>query len=74
MRLVKARQLELVARYRAEESSVKDRVTFERMMREAHEGLFTVLVIWSLDRFGRSMVGNLQAVLELDSSIASAWR
>ena len=25
-----------------------------------------VLLVWSLDRFGRSMVGNLQAVLELD--------
>lgn len=28
----------------------------------------SMLVVWSLDRFGRSMVGNLQAVLELDRS------
>src|SRR5271169_1665978 len=36
------------------------------MMRDAHQGAFDVLVVWALDRFGRSMVGNLQAVLELD--------
>jgi putative DNA-invertase from lambdoid prophage Rac len=36
------------------------------MMRDAHRGAFDVLIVWALDRFGRSMVGNLQAVLELD--------
>jgi hypothetical protein len=39
---------------------------FELMVRDAHQGAFDVLVVWALDRFGRSMVGNLQAVLDLD--------
>jgi len=32
------------------------------MMAGAHRGDFDVLVVWSLDRLGRSMTGNLQAV------------
>jgi DNA invertase Pin-like site-specific DNA recombinase len=36
------------------------------MLEDARRGVFSVLVVWALDRFGRSMVGNLQAVLELD--------
>jgi DNA invertase Pin-like site-specific DNA recombinase len=35
-------------------------------MHDAHQGQFDVLVVWALDRFGRSMVGNMQAVLDLD--------
>jgi DNA invertase Pin-like site-specific DNA recombinase len=42
------------------------RPVFDRMVRDAHQGAFDVLVVWALDRFGRSMVGNLQAVLDLD--------
>ena len=34
------------------------------MMEAAHRGEFAVIVAWALDRFGRSMVGNLQAVLD----------
>jgi hypothetical protein len=29
-------------------------------------GRFDVLVVWSIDRFGRSMVGNIRTALELD--------
>jgi putative DNA-invertase from lambdoid prophage Rac len=36
------------------------------MLKDARRGKFQVLVVWALDRFGRSMVGNLQDVLELD--------
>jgi len=36
------------------------------MMADAHHGAFDVLVVWALDRLGRSMVGNLRDVLELD--------
>lgn len=36
------------------------------MMHDAHQGQFDVLVVWALDRFGRSTVGNIQAVLDLD--------
>lgn len=65
-RLVRARKLKLVATYEEKASAVKARSQFERMMRDAHEGSFDVLAVWSLDRLGRSMVGNVQAVLELD--------
>ena len=36
------------------------------MMKAARRGAFDVLVVWAIDRFGRSMVGNLSDVLELD--------
>lgn len=60
------RKLELVAEYKEKASAAKARPVFDKMMRDAHRGAFDVLVVWALDRFGRSMVGNLQAVLELD--------
>jgi len=37
-------------------------------MADAHRGAFDVLVVWTLDRFGRSMTGNLAAVLALDAA------
>jgi DNA invertase Pin-like site-specific DNA recombinase len=36
------------------------------MMKAAHRGAFDLVLVWSLDRFGRSMAGNVNAVLELD--------
>jgi DNA invertase Pin-like site-specific DNA recombinase len=65
-RVVSTRGYELVARYEEHASAAKHRDQFERMMSDAHRGMFDVLVVWALDRFGRSMVGNIQAVLELD--------
>ncbi len=58
----------MVQVYEEHVSAAKTRPEFERMMRAAHEGEFEVLVVWALDRFGRSTVGNLQAVLTLDAS------
>jgi hypothetical protein len=46
---------------------------------DARKGSFDVLIVWALDRFGRSMVGNLQDVLELDRigikviSVRESW-
>jgi DNA invertase Pin-like site-specific DNA recombinase len=65
-RVIATRRLELVAEYKEKASAAKERAVFDRMMRDAHQGAFDVLVVWALDRFGRSMVGNLHAVLELD--------
>jgi putative DNA-invertase from lambdoid prophage Rac len=65
-RIVRARKLELVDRYDEQVSAAAKRPEFERMMADARAGRFRVLVVWALDRFGRSMVGNLGAVLELD--------
>jgi putative DNA-invertase from lambdoid prophage Rac len=65
-RVIATRRLELVTEYVEKASTAKVRPVFDRMMRDAHGGAFDVLVVWSLDRFGRSMVGNLRDVLELD--------
>jgi DNA invertase Pin-like site-specific DNA recombinase len=67
-RLVRTRGLNVVAVYEEQVSAAKARPMFDAMMRDAHQGKFEVLLIWAIDRFGRSMVGNLQAVLELDRS------
>jgi DNA invertase Pin-like site-specific DNA recombinase len=65
--LAQARGYELVATYEEQVSAAaSSRPVFERMLRDAHRGAFQVLLVWALDRFGRSMAGNLQAVLELD--------
>jgi DNA invertase Pin-like site-specific DNA recombinase len=64
--VVATRRLELVAEYEEMASAAKARLVFDRMMRGAHRGTVDVLAVWALDRFGQSMVGNLQTVLELD--------
>lgn len=65
-RLAAARGLDVVAVYAEQASAAKKRPEYERMMDEARRGGFAVLLIWSLDRLGRSMMGNIEAVLELD--------
>ena len=65
-RVVETRRLELVTTYEEKVSAAKVRPQFDKMMRDAHRGAFDMLIVWAIDRFGRSMVGNLQAVLELD--------
>lgn len=65
-RIIGARRLELVATYTEKESAAKPRDEFERMMRDARAGHFGVLVVWAVDRFGRSMLGNLTAIRELE--------
>lgn len=66
VQLARARGLEVVQVYEETGSAAKHRAAFDKMLVDAHAGKFDVLLIWSLDRFGRSMVGNLNAVLELD--------
>ena len=66
LQVVRTRGLEIVHIFDEKVSAAKDRPEFQKMMLQAHRGSFDCLVIWSLDRFGRSMVGNLQAVVELD--------
>jgi DNA invertase Pin-like site-specific DNA recombinase len=65
-RLAAVRGLEIVEVFDEVMSAAKVRPEFDRMLKAAHAGKFDVLLVWSLDRFGRSMVGNLQTVLELD--------
>jgi putative DNA-invertase from lambdoid prophage Rac len=64
--VLKLRGLELVETYEEQASSIKKRPEFERMKADARRGKFGVLVIWAIDRFGRSMNRNILDVLEMD--------
>jgi DNA invertase Pin-like site-specific DNA recombinase len=66
-KIAKARGLTIVREYTETQSAAKSRPYFDRMLLDAHSGGFDVLLVWSLDRFGRSAIGNLQDVLELDA-------
>ena len=66
LQLAEARGFEVVEVIEETASAAKQRPGFERVMKLAHEGKASVLIVWALDRMGRSMIGNLQAVLELD--------
>jgi DNA invertase Pin-like site-specific DNA recombinase len=60
------RNLEVVTTY-AETASTKRRLPeLDRLMADAHAGKFGVLLVWAIDRLGRSMVGNLATILQLD--------
>lgn len=65
-KIVERRRLELVDVYEESVSAAKRRPEFDRMLKDARKGRFDVLVIWAIDRFGRSMIGNIQTVLDLD--------
>jgi putative DNA-invertase from lambdoid prophage Rac len=67
-RVIRSRSLALVKTYDETGSAAKARPVFDAMMGDARRGAFEVLVVWALDRFGRSMAGNLQAVLALDAT------
>jgi putative DNA-invertase from lambdoid prophage Rac len=66
LKLAQVRGLDVITVYEEKISAAKARPAFERMMADAHRGKYKSLLVWSLDRFGRSMSGNLAAVLELD--------
>lgn len=52
--------------YEEQASAAKHRPEFERLLADASARKFSTLVIWALDRFGRSMVGNMNDFLALD--------
>ncbi len=64
--LAAARRLRVVAVYEEQASAARKRPQFEQMMADAHRGRFDVLIVWALDRLGRSTLGNMSAVLELE--------
>lgn len=65
--LARRRDLEVVETYESHISGANPRrPEHERMMKDAHAGRFDVLLVWSLDRFGRSMFENLRDVMTLD--------
>ncbi len=79
MKIAQVRGLEIVEVYSEKISAAKERPAFDKMMLDAHRGRFKHAVLWSLDRLGRSMTGNLSTVLELDRigvtvvSVKEAW-
>ncbi len=66
VQLARARGFEIVKVYEEKASAAGHRPIFEQMKVDAHAGRFEVLIVWALDRLGRSMTGNLQTVLDLD--------
>jgi len=77
--IARARGFEIVHVYEEQGSAAKHRPVYERMLADARRGKFQVLIVWAIDRFGRSMTGNLQDVLELDRlgvtvvSVKESW-
>lgn len=66
LRLVRARGWELVGIESETASAVGARPVLKRVLEQAHKGKFDVLVVWALDRLGRSLLENLSTVIELD--------
>jgi len=66
MRLAKARGFKHLELYEETASTAKRRPKFEAMRFAAHGGGFRSILVWSVDRFGRSMLGNIRDVLELN--------
>jgi putative DNA-invertase from lambdoid prophage Rac len=58
--------LAVVEVYEEQASATRDRPAFERMMDEASQRGFNVLLVWALDRLGRSMIGVVDTVRRLD--------
>lgn len=67
-RLVALRGFAVIECYEEQASASARRPEFERMMADARGGRFSILVVWALDRFGRSMGGNIADVLALDKA------
>ena len=77
--LIAARGWNLVGERIEVGSAAKHRPVWSELLEQARRGEFQVLVVWALDRLGRSMHGNLRDVLELESrgvrvvSVREAW-
>ncbi len=65
--LARVRGFEVVRIYEETASGAKpDRAQLAAMLADAHRGAFEVLIIWALDRLGRSMFETIAAVQKLD--------
>jgi DNA invertase Pin-like site-specific DNA recombinase len=58
----------ILATYEEAASSKKRRPAYEKMLRDAKRGAFDLVVFWAIDRFGRSMLGNLTDITALDAA------
>ena len=70
---------EVVATYEERASSKKARPEYARMLKDARRGMFDAVIIWAIDRLGRTMINNMQDIAELDRlgvrvvSVKEAW-
>lgn len=64
--MAKARKLKIAETYEENASAAGVRPMFDRMLDDARRGRFGTIFVWALDRLGRSMVINVQTLLELD--------
>lgn len=48
--------------------AARRRPVFDKMVEEARRGGFEAVVVWRLDRFGRSMLANMDSVRLLDAA------
>lgn len=64
--MASARGWEIFHVYEEHESAAKRRPVLEQVLADARRAKFSVLLIWALDRLGRSTLGNLLLVHELD--------
>jgi DNA invertase Pin-like site-specific DNA recombinase len=66
LHVASARGLEVVRTYAESASTRGPRPQYDRMLRDAKRAAFSTLVVFSIDRFGRSMRENLNTIVELD--------
>lgn len=65
--LARARGFEVVTVYEEQASGVaKGRSVLRSMLDAAHRGAFEVVIVWALDRLGRSMFETIETVRTLD--------
>lgn len=66
LQLAEARGFQIIEVIEETASAAKQRAGIDRLMTLARQAKCQVVVTWALDRLGRSMIGNLQTILELD--------
>ncbi len=66
-RVARARGLELVDDFVDVAGATEKRPAFDAMMHAASRGALRVVIVWALDRFGRSMLGNCNTIVALDA-------
>lgn len=65
-RMISARGFAIAATYQDEESGAKRRPELERLLADAKRHRFDVVIVWALDRLGRTMSETVALVLELE--------
>lgn len=66
LRVAEARGFEVAHVFEEQISATKVRPQWEALKAAAHRGEFNAIVIYAIDRLGRSMIGNVQEILQLD--------